>query len=274
MIVEKHLAIAAYHFHFRLVGNPLGPTLLFLHGFMGDSYDFDAVLPFLWDDFCCLILDLPGHGQTKVLGEDRSYGMDKTAIALINLLQHLQLTRVGLIGYSMGGRLALYLALYFPEYFSQVILESASPGLKTAIARQQRINQDSQWIKKLLNEEFSDVLTQWYQQPLFASLRRQADFPLLWARRLGNSPQALAQSLQYLGTGQQPCLWQKLAQGSIPLMLLVGGQDRKFVEINREMTGHYPQAQLTIFPDCGHSLHLEDSPQFAHSIKQFLSKTA
>lgn len=268
--IEQKLAITAYHFHYRLVGNPRGPTLLFLHGFMGDSHDFDGILPHLWDNFRCLLVDLPGHGQTQVIGEDDFYGMEKTAIALIHLLEQIQRSRVALIGYSMGGRLAFYLALHFPDYFSQVILESASPGLKTAIARQQRREQDAQWIQKLHNEDFSQVLTQWYQQPLFASLHHQADFPGLFARRLSNSPQNLAKSLQYLGTGQQPSLWEKLDQNRVSMLLLVGEQDYKFVAINREMALASPQSQLEIFPHCGHNLHLEKSTIFAHCLARRL----
>ena len=237
---------------------------------MGDCQEFDQILPYFWDDFYCLVIDLPGHGQTEVTGDDSNYGMEKTAIALINFLEYFQLSNIGLIGYSMGGRLALYLALHFPEKFSHIILESASPGLKSAIARKKRIEHDEQWIKKLKNENFSEVLSEWYQQSLFDSLRKLPNFPDLFARRLGNSPEKLAKSLQYLGTGQQISLWEKLPQGSVPLLLLVGGQDHKFVAINQKIAVDYPQAQLEVFSHCGHNLHLEDSHNFALALRQFL----
>ena len=270
MLIEQNLAIAEYHFHYRSGGNRRGQPLLFLHGFMGNCQEFDPILPYFWDDFYCLTIDLPGHGQTEVTGDDSHYGMEKTAIALIDFLDHFQLSNIGLIGYSMGGRLALYLALHFPEKFSHLILESASPGLKSAIARKKRIEHDAQWIKKLKNENFSEVLSEWYQQSLFDSLRKLPDFPDLFARRLNNSPEKLAKSLQFLGTGQQMSLWEKLPQGSVPLFLLVGGQDHKFVVINQKIAVDYPQIQLQIFSHCGHNLHLEDSHDFALAIRQFL----
>jgi 2-succinyl-6-hydroxy-2,4-cyclohexadiene-1-carboxylate synthase len=270
MLIEQDLAIAEYHFHYQSGGNPQGQPLLFLHGFMGDCQEFDPILPYFWDDFYCLVIDLPGHGQTEVMGDDSNYGMEKTAIALINFLDYFQLSKIGLIGYSMGGRLALYLALHFPEKFSHLILESASPGLQSAIARKKRIEHDAQWIKKLKNENFSEVLTEWYQQSLFNSLRNLPDFSDLFARRLNNSPEKLAKSLQYLGTGQQMSLWEKLHQGSVPLLLLVGGQDHKFVAINQKIAVDYPQTQLIIFPHRGHNLHLEDSHDFALALRQFL----
>jgi 2-succinyl-6-hydroxy-2,4-cyclohexadiene-1-carboxylate synthase len=270
MMIEQDLAIAEYHFHYQSGGNRRGQPLLFLHGFMGDCQEFDPILPYFWDDFYCLVIDLPGHGQTEVTGDDSHYGMEKTAIALIDFLNYLQLSKIGLIGYSMGGRLALYLALHFPEKFSYLILESASPGLQSAIARKKRIEHDEQWIKKLKNENFSDVLSEWYQQNLFNSLRKLPNFPDLFARRLNNSPEKLPKSLQYLGTGQQISLWEKLRQGSVPLLLLVGGQDHKFVAINQKIAVDYPQAQLQVFSHCGHNLHLEDSHNFALILRQFL----
>jgi 2-succinyl-6-hydroxy-2,4-cyclohexadiene-1-carboxylate synthase len=270
MLIEQNLAIAEYHFYYQSGGNRRGQPLLFLHGFMGDCHEFDNILPYFWDDFYCLVIDLPGHGQTEVMGDDNNYGMEKTAIALINFLEYFQLSKIGLIGYSMGGRLALYLALHFPEKFSHLILESASPGLQSAIARKKRIEHDGQWIKKLKNENFSDFLSEWYQQGLFDSLRKLSDFPALFARRLNNSPAKLAKSLQYLGTGQQISLWEKLSQGSVPLLLLVGGQEHKFVAINQKIAVDYSQAQLEVFSHCGHNLHLEDSHDFALVLRQFL----
>jgi 2-succinyl-6-hydroxy-2,4-cyclohexadiene-1-carboxylate synthase len=272
MLIEQNLAIAEYRFHYKSRGNHQGQPLLFLHGFMGDCHEFDQILPYFWDDFYCLVIDLPGHGQTEVMGDDSNYGMEKTAIALINFLEYFQLSKIGLIGYSMGGRLALYLALHFPEKFSHLILESASPGLQSAIARKKRIEHDGQWIKKLKNENFSDFLSEWYQQGLFDSLRKLSDFPALFARRLNNSPAKLAKSLQYLGTGQQISLWEKLSQGSVPLLLLVGGQDHKFVAINQKIAVDYSQAQLEVFSHCGHNLHLEDSHDFTLLLRQFLTK--
>lgn len=271
-MIEQNLAIAEYHFHYQSGGNRRGQPLLLLHGFMGDCHEFDQILPYFWDNFYCVVIDLPGHGQTEVMGEDSNYGMEKTAIALINFLDYLQLSNIGLIGYSMGGRLALYLALHFPEKFSHLILESASPGLKSAISRRKRIEHDAQWIEKLKYENFSNFLSEWYQQSLFNSLRNSPNFPDLFARRLSNSPEKLAKSLQYLGTGQQMSLWEKLSQGSVPLLLLVGGQDHKFVAINQKVVVDYPQTQLEIFSHCGHNLHLEDSADFALALRQFLTK--
>lgn len=123
--------IENYQFHYSFTGNSNKPLIVFLHGFMGNIHEFDEAISLLYDEFYYLTIDLPGHGKTQVLGSDECYTMANTAQALINLLDQLKISQCFLVGYSMGGRLALYLTLHFPERFPQVVLESASPGLQT-----------------------------------------------------------------------------------------------------------------------------------------------
>jgi len=110
-----------YQFHYLLNQNAHKPIILFLHGFMGNIYEFDQVIKLLFDDFSYLIIDLPGHGKTQVL-DDEYYTMPSTATAIIQLLDQLKIDQCYLIGYSLGGRLALYLTLHFPSRFIKVIL--------------------------------------------------------------------------------------------------------------------------------------------------------
>lgn len=115
---------------------------------MGNVYEFDQAIKLLFDDFSYLTIDLPGHGKTQVL-DDECYTMASTATAIIQLLDQLKIDQCFLIGYSMGGRLALYLTLYFPQRFIKVILESTSPGLTTETAKLARIKSDAQIARKL-----------------------------------------------------------------------------------------------------------------------------
>ena len=82
-----------YHFHYSFSGNRNHPTILFLHGFTGNSQDFSSVIPLLSKSYCCLAVDLPGHGQTKVNGDETCYNMSNTAQALIELLDDLQIDK-------------------------------------------------------------------------------------------------------------------------------------------------------------------------------------
>jgi 2-succinyl-6-hydroxy-2,4-cyclohexadiene-1-carboxylate synthase len=264
------MTVADFKFHYSFRGNRAKPLILFLHGFMGDSNEFNEVIFLLSDQFCYLTVDLPGHGKTRVMGGEECYTMSNTAHALINLLDQLNVQNCFLVGYSMGGRLALYLTLYFPQRFSKIVLESASPGLKSQGDRVERIQGDFDLAKKLEESNFSIFLDSWYNQPLFSSLKNNANFESLKQTRLHNNPLELAKSLRNLSTGCQPSLWNKLENNKNPLLLLVGESDTKFIAINSEMARLCPFAQLEIVSHCGHNIHFEDPKTFVENVQNFL----
>jgi len=261
--------VTAYQFHYSIQGNPELPVVLFLHGFLGSCRDFDKVVCHLSDEFCCLTVDLPGHGGTVVGGPDEHYTMASTAGALVDWLDHLNISSCCLVGYSMGGRLALYLALEFAKRFPKVVLESASPGLKTEQEQQERLRHDRALADRL-EADFPTFLTHWYSQPLFRSLQTHPAFDQVVNQRSQNNPCNLAKSLRYLSTGLQPSLWGRLAQHTNPLLLLVGEHDRKFLGINQDMVSSCPAARLEVIPECGHAVHLECPKAFVASIRNFL----
>lgn len=261
-----------YQFHYSLSGSADKPIILFLHGFMGDCNEFNQVISFLSDQFCCLAVDLPGHGQTKVMGGDECYEMANTAQALLNLLEQLSIEKCFLVGYSMGGRLALYLTLHFPERFPKVVLESASPGLKTEEERWKRLQRDLELSQELVTIDFSEFLTNWYHQPLFVSLKKHPKFEQIIESRLQNNPFELAKSLSNLSTGCQPSLWKALKQNQNPMLLLVGEYDNKFRIINSEMAKLCKAAKVNLISNCGHNIHVENPRVFFDKVSQFLAK--
>lgn len=258
-----------HRFHYKVYGCRDRPVVLFLHGFMGDSTDFDATIDHLSDCFCCLAVDLPGHGQTIVEGDATLYTMPQTATAIVTWLEHLQISCCSLVGYSMGGRLALYLALHFPQRFPRAVLESASPGLRTDAERAERLQHDRE-LAEQLEADFPAFLSYWYSRPLFHVLRHHPAFEQVQSRRSQNCPSELATSLRQLSTGLQPSLWDCLPQHTQPLLLVVGAHDRKFCTINQAMAACCPTAQLQIIPDSGHVVHLEQTQAFAATVQAFL----
>ena len=258
-----------YRFKYSLVGASQQPVILFLHGFMGSSEDFEEVVDLVSLQFGCLRVDLPGHGQTEV-SQDTDYQMANTARGLIGLLRKLNISSCFLAGYSMGGRIALYLTLNFPQYFSGVVLESASPGLKTLAKRRLRIKQDSQLIEKLETIELDLFLEQWYKSSLFNSFRQHHNYSRAIARRLQNNPAKLAKSLLQLGLGQQPSLWQQLSRNKVAILLLVGKLDCKFVGINQEIASLCPQSKLKIVANSGHNIHFEQPQVYCQLLAKFI----
>ena len=267
-----------YKFHYRFSGNSNKPLILFLHGFMGNSHEFDEIVNLLADDFNCLSIDLPGHGKTKVLNDD-CYTMAKTADALINLLDNLldelKVKKCFLIGYSMGGRLALYLMLNFHQYFLKVILESASPGLLTEGEKVERKKRDEQIARKLErsieNNQFRSFLDNWYKQSIFGNIKNHPQFDQMIKNRLQNNLVELAKSLRLMGTGVQPSLWNHLQQNQIPLLLIVGEKDCKFIDLNKRMVEVNQFCELKIIKNAAHNIHLENTAAFLENIQVFFN---
>jgi 2-succinyl-6-hydroxy-2,4-cyclohexadiene-1-carboxylate synthase len=264
------MSLDNYQFHYSFNGFSNAPVILFLHGFMGNSQEFNEVIELISDEFFCLTVDLPGHGKTQVLDGDEYYNMENTAYALIHLLDELRISHCFLVGYSMGGRLALYLTLHFPERFSKVVLESASPGLLTRAEQLQRMKRDEQIARKLVRSDFRSFLLNWYEQPIFGSIKHHPQFLNLIESRLQNDRLELAKSLRFMGTGCQPSLWDKLRDNKTPLLLLAGEDDEKFIEINRQISNICKFSQLKITNRCGHNIHFENSLAFVENIHDFL----
>jgi 2-succinyl-6-hydroxy-2,4-cyclohexadiene-1-carboxylate synthase len=268
------MSLVNYKFNYSLINNSNKPLILFLHGFMGNIDEFDEAIKLLADEFSYLTIDLPGHGKTQVLSGDKYYTMANTAQGLISLLDKLQINQCFLVGYSMGGRLALYLTLNFPERFSKVLLESASPGLATEAERLERIKRDSQIGRKLARitdkNDFATFLSNWYNQQIFGDIKNHPKYNYMIESRLQNQPVELAKSLRFMGTGCQPSLWENLEENITPLLLIAGEYDEKFIEINQKMANICEFAQLKIINNAGHNIHFENTQDFVQNIRSFL----
>ena len=258
--------------HYTTAGSKQQPALLMLHGFLGSCQDFENLLPKLSKHFYCILPDLPGHGQTQT--KPNSYTFSTTAQSLLSLLNTQGSSRPHLLGYSMGGRIALYMACHFPAQFANIILESASPGLKTQQERQERVQRDETIAQKLETLPLSDFLDTWYQNKLFESLRNHPQlYATMRSRRQNNRPLELAQALRGFSTGAQPPLWKALPHLNKPLLLIVGEKDFKFIKIAREIAAARQQNEshkttVKCCPDCGHNVHLESPSWYTKTIAQ------
>lgn len=274
--MRSQVQIDNYDISYYAEGDRNCPVILFLHGFMGDCCEFQTAIATLSKQFYCVAIDLLGHGQTQEINRSTeqgcAYTFESVATLIIKFIESLGFVnseRIFLVGYSMGGRIALYLATHFPQYFSKVVLESASAGLATEQAKQERLAQDLQIAAKLETMDLRLFLENWYQQPIWGNLRSHSQFPQMLKHRLANSATNLAESLRNLSTGKQPSLWQELDDNQVPLLLLVGELDRKFVQINRQMHKQCLRSQLEIVPNCSHNIHFENPHLFVKKIFTF-----
>ncbi|MGG3643661.1 2-succinyl-6-hydroxy-2,4-cyclohexadiene-1-carboxylate synthase [Bacillus gobiensis] len=247
-------------------------TILFFHGFTGSAKSWEPMEPLL-SDKRIIRISLLGHGGTDSPVDSKRYSAHRQAQDLLELIKSLQLHKVCLIGYSMGGRLALYFSMLYPGRVSRLILESSSPGLMSLHERKARIAQDRKLADLLVNEGLSKFVDYWGNIPLFDSQKR---LPIRvrnqqQTERLNNNPIGLANSLSGFGTGAQPSLWEKLHELKIPVLLITGQLDEKFCRINKKLDKKLENSCLQIFEHAGHTVHLECPEAFGKLVNEFVS---
>jgi len=256
----------------KLSGSSDHPSVLFLHGFLGSSADWQDVVAAIGDRAFCIALDLPGHGGSLDLAPE-AYTMEGTARAVVRTIDELEARRPVSVGYSMGGRLALYLALRYPERCAGLFLESASPGLESAGERAARRDADKEKAKWLESGDFENFLRDWYRQPLFAPLAREEGLLRRTIEaRLRNDPSELARSLRGMGTGSQPSLWEELEGLAVPTLAVAGELDGKYAGISSRMASISPKVEPVVVPGVGHNVHDEAPAQYAALLGRFLDR--
>jgi 2-succinyl-6-hydroxy-2,4-cyclohexadiene-1-carboxylate synthase len=238
-----------------------GKTFLLLHGFTGSSQSWANIrLP----DFTLFTPDIAGHGS--YIPDDLAvYHIEREAARIAAMIDK----PVHLLGYSMGGRLALTIAAHYPEKIISLILESTTAGLKTESERQERIQADNALADKIEANGIEWFAEYWGNLGLWANQTAEQK-AMLYQQRLKNSPRGLANSLRGMGTGQMPPLWDALPTLKMPVKLIVGEQDSKFLAINKEMAALIPSASLSIVPNTGHAVHIEAREESLSLIQAFL----
>jgi 2-succinyl-6-hydroxy-2,4-cyclohexadiene-1-carboxylate synthase len=249
-------------------GPPDAPALLLLHGFMGSRRDWGPIAAALSGTHRCLAVDLPGHGETGAPEDESLWTPDGCVTALAALL--LAAGGGSVIGYSLGGRLALQLAIEHPGVVARAVLVCASPGVTGECGRAQRRNSDEGLARRLETQGLEPFLEEWYRLPLFAALREHPRFPEVLERRRRNDPRLLARSLRQMGTGAQRSLWPDLQALRTPLLLLAGERDEKFTDLAFDMATRCPAAEAVIVRGRGHALVEEDPETVARETAGFL----
>lgn len=242
--------------NFGLHTSGVGPRLHLLHGFTQTHRSWDAVTHKFASDFTVTSVDLPGHGTSADIQVDLPTGALLLAAAL---------GRGTYIGYSMGARLALHIALEQPLVVDRLVLLGGTAGLPSDDERAERRASDEALAKCIERDGVDAFLDRWLAQPMFA------DVPDDRADRLRNSAAGLAASLRLTGTGSQDSLWDRLPELSMPTLILAGERDTKFCTIGRDMAAVIgPQARFATIPDAGHAAHLEQPAPFVELLRAWL----
>lgn len=211
---------------------------------------------------------LPGHGGKPCPPDTTMSGVADAVVASLPPDQ-----AVDLVGYSLGGRVAIQLALNHSNRVRRLILISCRPGLEGEDIRQQRRKKDEALAQILEEDGIGPFVAWWEANP---ALRPFKPFPRplqqhIRSRRLNQDPLGLAGCLRTMGQGVVPSLWESLGRITVPCLLIAGGADQRYPEDMQAMAQRMPQAQLTVVNDCGHAVHREQAATLIQLIRGFLA---
>ncbi|WP_199170348.1 2-succinyl-6-hydroxy-2,4-cyclohexadiene-1-carboxylate synthase [Sporosarcina sp. P19] len=266
------LTIRGIDTHVARYGNEQLPAVVMLHGFTGSTATWQKTIEVLMTDYYVLAVDLIGHGKTEAPETMNRYKMEEQIKDLYEVLQKLEIKKPILLGYSMGGRVALGYTATYPEEVTSLVLESSSPGLRASEQQLARRTADAKLADRIERQGMIEFVDFWQEIPLFHSQKKlsESQQQAVRAERLNQRPTGLANSLRGIGTGSQPSYWQALEQLSLPVLLLTGSEDEKFENIAQEMMKSLPNARHETIKDAGHAIHVEKPQQFATMIKSYL----
>jgi len=249
--------VAAVSLHIEVDGT--GPRIVLVHGFAQTSRCWGPMADDLAADHEVVRIDAPGHGRSP----RAEPGLREGA--------RLMAERGGpatYLGYSMGGRYALHVALARPDVVRGLVLVSATAGIDDPTDRAARRRQDEALAGRLQNDGLDAFLDTWLAQPLFARLEEQAQFR---PERAENTVEGLAGSLRKAGTGTQEPLGGRLVELSMPVLVMAGADDAKFrAEARRMAAATGANATVALIPDAGHAAHLERPRDFVGALRPWL----
>ena len=270
-MIEEFFSLNEVTYHALEAGK--GDPLMLLHGFTGSAASWGEHLDHFAASRRVIALDLIGHGNTDSPPDANRYSFDHVAADLRALLTTLDVNKVDLLGYSMGGRVALYYALKYPDTVQSLIIEAADAGIERHDERAARQATEKSWAGIIRDQGLPAFIEFWENVPIFATQKRlSADMQAhLREHRLNHNPAGLAHAVVSLGVGSQPPLWNRLSELHMPILYLVGSLDAKFSAIGQRVKQMLPAAQLQIIPDSGHNVHLEQPDLFRQAVDQFLN---
>lgn len=226
------------------------PTIVLLHGFTQTGASWKTVADELGERYRALAPDIRGHGSA---GRARPVGFAECAADVVAVGPE----RFTLVGYSMGARVALHVALSNPARVQRLVLVGATPGIADPLEREARRQEDLELAAELdAAQDIEAFARRWAAQPL---LRRQPPEVAAAAHqdRLRNEPAGLAAALRGIGSGATAPLWGRLGELAMPVRLIAGERDAKYRKLAERMAQIIPRADVLIVPAAGHAVHLE-----------------
>ena len=267
---QKLYSDPGHKFNWLKKGNLKGEVIVFLHGFMGSSEDFQNISKSLEDRYFCILIDLPGHGLTP----SDNFTDLTDVIAELDIQISSIGTKLHLLGYSQGGRIAFGLALNNPNIFKSLIIESSNPGIEDEVEKKNRYNKDQELLLNVNSQdEIKMFLKNWYKNKLFGNFSKNQNYSTFIESRSKENSSEWRKSLKYLSVGNQPNYWPLLESLSTKIIchIISGQQDTKYRGIANRIS---KQAKFTshVIADSAHNTHFENKSLFLELICKILPK--
>ncbi|MFL5645374.1 MAG: 2-succinyl-6-hydroxy-2,4-cyclohexadiene-1-carboxylate synthase [Chloroflexota bacterium] len=251
-----------------------GTPLLLLHGFTGRGSGWGGHAHAFARDHRVVVVDLPGHGRSGIPEDPRRASVERSADDLATILRRLSASPAHVLGYSLGARIALRLAVAHPGAVRRLVLESPSAGIADPLARAKRTAADDARATRLEDSGVEAFVAEWEAEPVFAS---HAAMPAarrarLHAARLRNDAHGLATSLRGAGQGAMEPLGDRLPGIVAPTMVIAGALDDAGRDRATHIAACIPGARLAIVENSGHTPHLETPRTFRTLATDFLEE--
>ena len=257
-------------------GPESGVPVLVLHGFTGSAQAMDPLTERLAARMAARIIcpDLVGHGSSEVPDDVDLYRLEAMAGQVAAIADALGYDTFHLVGYSMGGRVALTLGCTEPHRLRSLCLIGATAGIADPEQRRSRARADAARARRI-TADFGAFVDEWMADPLFAGQEALGGTHLRVARaqRLASNPAGLARSLLAAGTGTMAPLYERLRACEVPTLALAGAQDTKFCSIAEQLVAALPAGSVVRIDRAGHAAHLERPDVTAAEIAGFISGT-
>jgi 2-succinyl-6-hydroxy-2,4-cyclohexadiene-1-carboxylate synthase len=225
------------------------PAIVLLHGFTHTGASWDPVVAGLGERYLALAPDIRGHGAAA---SARPIGFRECVADVAALAPE----RFALVGYSMGARLALQVALAHPSRVERLVLVSGTAGIADPVEREARRAEDEELAAELEMGSIEAFAERWGRNPLFKGQPPEVA-AAAHADRLRNRPAGLAAALRGIGAGAMEPLWERLGELRMPVTLLAGERDGRYRKLAERMAAAIPRSELIIVPATGHAVHLE-----------------
>jgi 2-succinyl-6-hydroxy-2,4-cyclohexadiene-1-carboxylate synthase len=251
-----------------------GPPLLLIHGFTGRGSNWAPLLTELRRVATTVVVDLLGHGNSDSPADPERHAIERQAADMVAILRRLRLVPATVMGYSMGARVALRLAVSTPNVVSRLILESPSAGIAEPELRAARRASDEDLAQLAERDGIEAFVARWENLPIFASERSLPSEVRArhHAERLRCRPHALAASLRGAGQASMEPLHGRLGSVAAPTLVIAGELDKVGLPRAESIVRGIRGSELVIVAGAGHAPHREQPAAVTGLVLDFLSR--